>query len=284
MEEKWVICMPMTRKYLTTGVLLCATLFFGSGCEPTYTASAPVMPIRQISVVASQVGSWKQVADGISRREDTNILSSTASLVMYRFDAGRFALSFADATSTGHISDWRKANTSTVAILNGEYFQASGTPSGFLRAGGESVSSHYFDLDRSGFVYGGSSPEIAMVSSSDAMQSLVKQSTTTDILQSYPFLIKQGKAAVTSESGKAARRSFIGFDTSNTLYLGVIDTGDVTLHELSLYLAQSGVAWKDVLNLDGGPSTGLSVEAGDWNETIDSWTAIPNVVLVRRSS
>ena len=274
--------MPMPRKYLTTGALLCATLFFGTGCEPTYTASAPVMPIRQAAVVATQVGVWKQVAEDITRREDTNILSSTVSLVLYRFDAGRFSLSFADATSTGHISDWRNANTSTIAILNGEYFQASGTPSGFLRAGGESISSHYFDLDRSGFIYGGSTPEIVMVSSSKAIQGGATHSAATDILQSYPFLVQEGKMAVTTESGKAARRSFVGFDTSHNLYLGVVDNGDVTLHELSLYLAQSGVLWTNVLNLDGGPSTGISVKDGDWNELIDSWTSIPNVVMVRR--
>lgn len=257
-------------------------LLVGAGCEPTYSSPNPVMPIREAAVVSTQVGTWKNVAEGVARREDTNILSSTASLVLYRFDAGRFALSFSNATSTGHISDWHSANTSTIAILNGEYFQASGTPSGFLRAGGDLISSHYFDLDRSGFIYGGSSPDIVTVSSSEAIQRGSKQSTTRDILQSYPFLIQEGKATVVSESGKAARRSFIGFDTSHNLYLGVVDSGDVTLHELSLYLAQSGVKWTDVLNLDGGPSTGLSVEDGEWSETIDSWTSIPNVVMVRR--
>lgn len=263
----------MKRSRVFTCLFLTLSLL-GAGCDASYTSP----PISTVSTphASLQVGSWNTVAEGLSRREDENILSSTASLIVYRFEAGHFSVSFADATSTGRISDWRGASTSSVAIINGEYFQPNGLPSGFLITGGELFPSHPFDLARSGFVIGGASSTIISTSSTTSFMQ------RTEVLQSYPYLVKDGKADVSSESGKSARRSFVGFDASNNLYLGVVENGDVTLHELSSYLAGMEVHWKNVLNLDGGPSTGLSVQDGEWSETIDSWTSIPNVLMVKR--
>ncbi len=246
----------------------------GAGC--TYTAPKPQdLSILQQQAAQLKIGAWQIINDRLVRREDENIASSTARLIVYRFSRDRFDLTVENATSTGFISDWRAAYPQATAIINAEYFLPDKSPAGYLISHGQVINKSTFDLARSAFLIGGTAARI---------DSLTATSTLTqagDIIQSYPLLIKNTQPNVPTESGLHARRSFIGFDSSGNLYLGVVTGGDITLHELANYLASMKVSWQNVLNLDGGPSTGISVSQGDWHELLDSATTIPNVIIVK---
>jgi len=81
-------------------------------------------------------------------------------------------------------------------------------------------------------------------------------------LQSGPCLIKEGKPKVEGSGGQRAWRTFIGRDAGYQWILGI--SSPVSLKELSEALkvpeVHTVVELNYVLNLDGGPSTGLFVE------------------------
>jgi hypothetical protein len=42
------------------------------------------------------------------------------------------------------------------------------------------------------------------------------------------------------------------------------------------------VKWNNVLNLDGGTSTGFSIQADGYDETMNSIVQVPNVIVAER--
>jgi hypothetical protein len=58
--------------------------------------------------------------------------------------------------------------------------------------------------------------------------------------------------------------------------------GYLSLHDVAVFLVSSDLAVDVALNLDGGSSTGLWLEAGGARVDIDSYTAVPSVIAVER--
>ncbi len=249
---------------------------WGAGCLPPQ--SVPPVPAPSVSEVASVSTGWVEIVPGMDRRQEPLLAASDSSsrIVLYRFDPAAYRLSFAAASSAQNVVDWSEAMPSAALVANGGYFHEDKTSSGWLSASGVRVGARSFDLDKSGLLVGGDRPRIV----DTAMQAF--PSDEGDALQSYPFLVKSGSAAVKEDSGKAARRTFAGFDAAGRFYVGAVDNGVVTLHGLAKRLAELDIAWTHVLNLDGGPSTGFRAKAGGWLEASPSWDVVPNVLVVTK--
>lgn len=94
-------------------------------------------------------------------------------------------------------------------------------------------------------------------------------------IQAGPRIIEAGgEPGIRSDNGKRANRSFLGKDQQGRLVVGVVydqstaRTGGITLFELQELLlkglpkATAGLQIDALLNLDGGPSTGLITRLG----------------------
>lgn len=256
-------------------VALLSLSLWGAGCVPPPVPSVPVSPTSTTEAVST---GWIQVAPGMDRRQEPFAIlpASPTRIVLYRFDPSAYRLSFAAASSARNVVDWSEALPSAALVANGGYFHEDLTPSGWLSASGARVGTRSFDLDKSGLLVGGDRPRIVDTGSEDF------PAGAADALQSYPFLVKDGAAAVKDDSGKAARRTFVGFDAAGRFYVGAVDNGVVSLHALAKRLADLDIAWTHVLNLDGGPSTGFRAKAGGWLEASPSWDMVPNVVVVTK--
>ena len=143
---------------------------------------------------------------------------------------------------------------------------------------GQRVGTRQFDLDLSGLI-DLSSGALKLINTKSEKANL---KNLTEGAQSYPFLIMDGKSAVTEESGKLGRRTFIGLDRQQNAYVGVVPDEPITLRELSLALKTLDIDWDRVINLDGGPSTGLKFNTETYNELEDSYTIVPNVLVVEK--
>ncbi|MGZ9222521.1 MAG: phosphodiester glycosidase family protein, partial [Anaerolineales bacterium] len=100
-------------------------------------------------------------------------------------------------------------------------------------------------------------------------------------LQSFPVLVRPGGEPgfpEQYEDNVQARRTVIGQDRNGQLLLIVAPRGYFTLHQLSVYLAESDLNLDIAINLDGGPSTGILV--ADPQEVVGSQTSLPFVILV----
>ncbi|MGQ9549119.1 MAG: phosphodiester glycosidase family protein [Roseiflexus sp.] len=104
-------------------------------------------------------------------------------------------------------------------------------------------------------------------------------------IQSFPMLIYPGGAVASiNDNGQRARRTVVAMDRAGRLLLIVCPTGAFSLQELALWLASSDLEIDRALNLDGGSSSGIFVSAGAVRWQIDSFTALPSVLLIEPRS
>jgi hypothetical protein len=73
-------------------------------------------------------------------------------------------------------------------------------------------------------------------------------------------------------------------DFGGRILLIVAPRGYLGLHELAVFLAESDLGIDIALNLDGGYSTGLWLEADEGSARIDSRVAVPSVISVETRS
>jgi hypothetical protein len=233
--------------------------------------------ISRALVPSTQNETWKQVVPDIERLDYVTTSNTEMTLTLYRFAPGQFDWRFAYASSSQNVSGWLASEPNASVAANAFYFHEDQTPSGFLVTSGTRVGSREFDWKKTGLLE--LAPTLRIL---DTKYEEVDQATLKEAGQSYPFLVKDGQNVVTEDSGKRARRTFIGFDERDRLYLGIVSFAPVSLWELGDLLAHMPIHWRYVLNLDGGPSSGLAVRASDRSEIIDSYVPVPIVILGER--
>jgi uncharacterized protein YigE (DUF2233 family) len=254
--------------FVLLGLLLS---FFGAGCFHT---PLPASSIPNPSVSSPLGGAWTMVADGFDRLDYRFATSSSAKLVIYRLDPQRFEVRVG-AGDAKTVAAWADAYPDAVLAINAAYFHEDDSPSGFLAVEGKRVGERAFDLDKSGLVV--TQPAFQVI---DTLAEAADLSSVKEGLQSYPFLLKNGEPAVAADSGKTARRTFVGKDRAGRIYLGLA-LGDLSLYELAVLLPNLGINWDSVLNLDGGPSSGaVSSLVAPSRVQENSLSSIPSVFLV----
>lgn len=260
----------MKKNVTRVGILLALCLLTGMGCS----SPTPVTTQPQPEAV-EQSATWQIVDSGIERLSYTSS-SLEAVVIMYRFDPKQFSFHFEISTSTKSMNDWSAAFPKASLIVNGVYFNEDNAPSGYFVSYGKRIGSRQFDLDKSGLI--DVSDGVRILDTSD------KSSLTgfANAAQSYPFYFKDGVPAIKTDTQKPARRSFIGKDKQGNVYLGVIPTAEISLFQTMLLLDEVDVDWANVINLDGGPSTGLISRARLSQERLPSLFPIPNIISVTR--
>lgn len=174
------------------------------------------------------------------------------------------------------LAGWLQENSKLV--INGSYFNADNSPSGYLVVDKKRIGEHLFDQDKSGLV--------AIANGKIAIRDLAKEPLAANekfdfAMQSYPFLIKDFAPALARDTGHKARRSAIGSDEQNNIYAIIADESDLSLYEFMNVLLQTKIKFKYVLNLDGGPSSGMMVPGAKPEITINSLSPIPFVISVK---
>ncbi|GIK54370.1 MAG: hypothetical protein BroJett015_00330 [Chloroflexota bacterium] len=98
-------------------------------------------------------------------------------------------------------------------------------------------------------------------------------------LQSFPMLLKPGgQVGYPDEDGAAARRTVVAQDGDGRVLFILAPWGSFTLHQLSVWLAESDLNLDIALNLDGGTSTGLHLTGPE--VVIPAFTRLPVVITV----
>lgn len=250
-------------RYICVAVLL---FTLGAGCIQVETERKPEEPTETQHRI--------DVGQNIERNVVTFGSERYDKLVLYTFTADAFDWRFAYDNTPKPVSQWR-SDTSTTMVVNGTYFHKDQLPSGFLVVDGKTVGDRAFDYDKSGVV--SLQPDVEII---DTTQRDISIDELSHAGQSYPFLIKNGEPAIAKDSGLTGRRSFLGTTDNGDVVIGVVPSTRISLHTLSRILVEeTDIAWKHVMNLDGGTSTGLSINSDGWNETIDSLVPVPSVIM-----
>jgi hypothetical protein len=256
----------MLKKALTIGIL---TLLTGAGCAPVVS--------RAPANTRTGSSGWTDVREGIARYECVPA-DCGARLIVFKFDGGAFKARLENAPDPLTVEGWANKLPDAVFVTNGFYFDETGSPTGYFSSEGKRVGIGQFDLSKSALL--SLSPALSIVKTAGTE---TEPSDYPDAAQSYPLLIASGEPADVAESGKEARRSFVGTDADGrTYYFGYVPEDAISLAELAKTLAKLDIPWDDVLNLDGGTSTGFVARGKSSTETMNSIVQVPNVIVIER--
>jgi len=220
------------------------------------------------------VARWEEVGENLRRMEF--ISEDEVNVLLYAFDPANFSLRIENSEEPERVKTWASQIPGEHIIVNGFYFLEDHAPAGLLITDGKEVSEVEFDYDKSGI--------IRLEPNFDIVDTGFEVFSTREVVeagQSYPFLLKEGVGSIKEDSGLVARRTFMGTDRTGQVYVGVVWRDDVSLYELMNVLQEVDIDWYDVMNLDGGPSTGLMVETEGFVEALDSAALVPNVIVIQ---
>ncbi len=216
---------------------------------------------------------WQTVSPTFARLEF--VTQDKTRILLYRFNPNQVSFAIDEANPAVRVKDWQLDATTESLIVNGFYFLEDNTPAGLVVIDGQVQGGAAFDWDKSGVIT--LEPEFAIIDTTTQPFDPESNSTAG---QAYPFLLKNGQPAILESSGLVARRSFLGTDQDGQAYIGVVWHSSISLFDLGRKLTEVPVVWDEVINLDGGPSTGISIRTDDFTEDLNSASGVPSAIVV----
>ncbi len=265
--------------------IVSTTLMTGCGrvALPPPTRLVPTrMPTLAPSPTAAENsdGGWIVAASGIEVRTfviDVGVADTSVPVYAVRLDPATIRVRIRYAPDAPQLlRTWFVAHRPLVAV-NGGFFTAENRATALIVSDGTVYGTSY-----AGF--GG-----MLAAAPDGriwIQVLRDEPYDPDIpldqaIQSFPMLIYPGGVVASiNDNGQRARRTVVAMDRAGRMLLIVCPTSAFSLQELATWLASSDLEIDRALNLDGGSSSGIFVSAGSVRWQIDSFAALPSVLLI----
>jgi uncharacterized protein YigE (DUF2233 family) len=223
---------------------------------------------------------WIQATPGVDLRyEDWKSPGGDEdTIVIVRFSLSRIHIKVGyQPTKPMGISEWMKQEHA-LAVINGGYFDQQNQAKGLVVSNSQAFGTSYTGFG--GMLSVDAQGNVSLRSLSnrpyDPNTEELQQAT-----QSSPMLIVNGKRTQFSANAASSRRSVVAIDNQGRLLLITSAAQAFSLDELADLLASSDLSIKTALNLDGGASTGLYVNAGSKHVAIDSFAGLPIVIVVK---
>lgn len=164
-----------------------------------------------------------------------------------------------------------------VVAINGGYFDPAFQTSGLLRQDGKDLQPLAATRVLSGIVAIDAAGVLRLLPRDTALDGVVSA------IQAGPFIIDPGGTVGVNPRASAANRSLIAIDDHGRLLL--LATGALTLHQVATVLHDHPQTFgmeriERALNLDGGPSTGLSLAVDDPAWSVGERGPVRNVLVV----
>lgn len=260
-----------------------------AGCSrvavPPPTRLVPTLMPTIVSVSASTTPhspdtGWIVAAQGVEVRTmvvTSTVSDATASIYTVRLDPAlvRLRVLYTPATPQP-LRTWVEAHRPLVAV-NGGFFTADHHATALVVSDGAVHGASY-----TGF--GGmlaASPDGRVWIQVLRDEPYDPGASLEQAIQSFPILVYPGgTVAQITDNGQRARRTVVAIDRRGRVLLIVCPTSTFSLQALATWLVSSDLEIDRALNLDGGSSSGLFVNAGDIRWQIDSFAALPSVLLV----
>jgi len=199
-----------------------------------------------------------------------------SAMEVLQFKADEVDISFEYNSQGKPVSEW--ASGEDEIIINGAYFLENNEPAGYFVEDKKVVSNRMFDQDKSGLLQ----IKNGKFSVRDLDTQPIAKEPLDYAIQSYPFLIKNGEAAVKTDSGKVARRTAMGIDKEGKVYVFLVLDRSISLYEFAKEIAELDQEFTYVLNLDGGPSSGVFISEGGEESVQNSFTAVSSIVRIKK--
>ncbi len=225
------------------------------------------------------INTWNQAAPGVEVRSEiwksSDGASDTVSIVRFNLRYVKLSVAY-QSDQPLSMEDWMQKEHAT-ALINGGYFDGQDNATALVISNGQAFGTSYdgfggmLDVDAQGHVQVRSLRE----------QPYAPSEGLTQATQCTPMLLLNGKRTQFNADNKASPRSVVAMDKQGRLLFIVSPGAEFTLDDLAALLAKSDLGLVNALNLDGGSSTGLYLNAGSQKITIDSYVNLPIVVVVK---
>lgn len=281
--------MPL-KHVLKLYLLLCLLLFSLAACNiipttstngsPGKTSSATTTTTQSPKQGTPQLNTWYTGAPGVEVRYEgwKSPGNDEDTVTIVRFDLRHISLSVAyQPAQPLSMGEWMKQEHAT-AIINGGYFDNQNNATALVISNGQSFGTSYngfggmLSVDNQGHIDLRSLSEHPYDPNNEQLQ---------QVTQSSPMLVLHGKATQFNTNAAGSRRSIVAIDKQGRLLLIASPGTAFSLGELEDLLVGSDLSIDRALNLDGGASTGLYVNAGSQKVAIDSITGLPLVIVVK---
>ncbi len=219
---------------------------------------------------------------GTARRLELAVEGGSRVLLAVTLVPGAYAVRLMDQSPTFPVGARTVAQSRAlvplaVAAINGGYFEPSFQTSGLLYLEGHEVQPRAAEGVLSGIV---------AIDAVGVLRLLPRDAALDGVhsaIQAGPFIIDPGGAIGVNPRAAAANRSLLASDDHGRLLL--LATGALTLHQLATVLHDHPQAFgmeriERALNLDGGPSTGLSLALEDPRWSVNERGPVRNVLAV----
>ena len=231
-----------------------------AGIPVEAAAEVPTSPERKLppEKVEAAGGAAELPKEPVRAMQVVPTTLSGISITAVTFDSRHQHLAIADQEN-GPGSRWADAGAAAkelggLAAVNAGFFTPEGKPLGLVVSGGKRAGS----LNRAsslgaGIYIGGSSP---------ALRRRESGASGSEVLQSGPFLVENGRAIAGLSQDSSTARTILGWDGGHGWFIA--RTGACSLAQLGQALAGAefgGVKARTVLNLDGGRSSDLWVSS-----------------------
>jgi exopolysaccharide biosynthesis protein len=271
---------PFT-KLLLLGVCLVAVILILVGCNIAYSATAtPVPPTSTPTSTAEPTNNstsetWQTILTGLELRTYVPTDRVFGQVMVLRIDPTLFTFrvhySPGEPLST---SEWRSELSDAVAFVNANFFDRQNYIVGLLVADGVVYGSTFVDL-------GGT---FAIQDGQPVLRSNILEPYQGEVfeqaVQAFPMLILNGTQAYTDTAGdRATRRTIVAQDAQGRILLIATPLLGMRMADLAEYLLTTDLEIASALNLDGGASTMMVVQAED-PYVIRAFDRVPAVLAV----
>ena len=213
---------------------------------------------------------WLKLENGLEVRTFTRRSGfSTQTITAVRAPAARVHVG---SQALLRAPDWNKQRGG-VAAINGGYFDNNSHAIGLRISEGKRTNPFYARANWGVFAIRDDKAFIAHT------RDYKGSPRTREALQCGPRLVVDGR--VTDLKPQWARRSGVGIDGAGNVILAVSDSALSFENWAALWADKNGLACRDALNLDGGPSTQMSVISAKHPVEVRGGWPVPDAILVR---
>lgn len=221
---------------------------------------------------------WQPVTSGIAiKHVPYQFNDSQYGVQILQIDPTLVGISLAYDQQGKTIAQWSQMSPNAI-VSNAGFFKEGNEPVGLLFINGTRKDAHRINQRGTGLLI----LEAGKVRIRDLGADPVDGSETfMNALQSYPLLIANGQIKVLEQAKNQDRRTAIGVDGDGKVYLATVEYAHLGLFQLAELLKNSDIQFTDVLNLDGGGSTGIAVPFEGIKRAINSQTTVPTVLIIQ---
>ena len=267
---------------MTTLLLSACSLINAVTVPATRSAAAttaPSDPPRPTATPRPADTGWQTISPGVEYRElKATVGGRSDRLSLARIEPAQARLRVLyDSDRPRRVSDWL-ATSQAVAAVNGNYFDPQNRALGLVIQDGRVVG---------GAPYQGFGGTFAVAGDEVRVRCNVNEpyygEPLTYALQNFPMLVLPGGAPnlEIDDNQRLAPRTAVGQDRAGRILFVVSPGPTFTLTDFGKWLAASDLDLNAALNLDGGMSSGLVLRQGEVNLGVDSWVAVPDVIVVQ---